>query len=225
MLRKRWQHLLLSKLKKKFANNRQIKALINEIYKKQDKGFYVHAKNRMRNAKGAAQYIGRYVSRPAIAESRIESYDGEKVQFWYERHDNGQKVKVEMPVFEFIGKLLRHIPDRYFKMVRYYGIYSRKRKHQAQLIMSVWQRFKKIIKQKLKWRESIKKSFGHDPLCCPKYGRVMELNDIVYKKYGSMLARIKRRMLDAYEKEEKELIEKLTAKVPGGSVSMYGMCS
>jgi len=43
------------------------------MYREQKVGFYVHAKNRMSNAKGAAKYIGRYVSRPAIAESRIES--------------------------------------------------------------------------------------------------------------------------------------------------------
>lgn len=211
MLRKRWQHLLLKTLKKKFPDSKEVKNLVNFLYQQKKEGFYVHAKNRMRNAKGAAQYIGRYVSRPAIAESRISSYDGQEVKFWYERHENQEKVEVVLPVEKFIGLLVRHIPDGQFKMVRYYGIYSRKRKNNAQKIMSVWKRFRKLRYKKIHWRESIIKSFGHDPLSCPKCGQEMILNDIVYKKYGSMLARIQRRMLEAYEREEKELLEEIVA--------------
>jgi len=37
----------------------------------------------------------------------------------------------------------------------------------------------------------------------------MVLNDIVYKKYGSMLTCMKRRMFEAYEKEEKERCSRL----------------
>ena len=151
MLRKRWQHLLLKMLKKKFSGNSQIKRLINYLYQQYKEGFYVHAKNRMRNAKGAAQYIGRYVSRPAIAESRIRSYNGEKVKFWYEDHESGEKVEIILPVLEFIGLLVRHIPDSQFKMVRYYGIYSRKRKSNAQKVMSVWKKYRRNKYKKVNW--------------------------------------------------------------------------
>ena len=123
MLRKRWQHVVLSKIKKKYKDNPQIKKMVNNLYKNNVQGFYVHAKNRMRSAKGAAKYIGRYVSRPAIAESRIISYDGEKVTFWYEQHEDNKRIEITLPVLEFIGKVVRHVPERYFKMVRYYGIY------------------------------------------------------------------------------------------------------
>ncbi|SET17944.1 Putative transposase [Anaerobranca gottschalkii DSM 13577] len=92
----------------------------------------------MKNAKGIAKYIGRYVFRPAIAESRIESYDGEVVRFWYESHEDGKRIEEVLPVLEFIGKLVRHIPDKQFKMVRYYGVYSRNRKAKAKKVMSVW---------------------------------------------------------------------------------------
>ena len=47
-----------------------------KIYKNNKDGFYVHAKNEIKSAKIAAKYIGRYVGRPAIAESRILKYDG-----------------------------------------------------------------------------------------------------------------------------------------------------
>ncbi|WP_376738162.1 transposase [Carboxydocella sp. ULO1] len=36
--------------------------------KNNQKEFYVYAERRMKNVKGAAQYIGRYLARPAIKE-------------------------------------------------------------------------------------------------------------------------------------------------------------
>ncbi|WP_297430459.1 transposase [Clostridium sp.] len=35
----------------------------------------INAKSRMKSARGAARYIGRYLARPAIAEYKILSYD------------------------------------------------------------------------------------------------------------------------------------------------------
>jgi predicted RNA-binding Zn-ribbon protein involved in translation (DUF1610 family) len=221
MLKKRWQHILMSKLKKRLPKTRENKRLIDEMYRQQKEGFHVHAKNRMSNAKGAAKYIGRYVSRPAIAESRIESYYGQEVHFWYEQHQDGKRVDVKLPVFEFMGKLIRHIPERQFKMVRYFGLYARRRRKKTQLIMSIWKKFKKLKNKRTYWRERIIKSFGHDPLTCPKCGDEMIMNDVVFKKYGSMLDRLKRRMDQAYEKEEKRLIEEYESQFPGRSVSMY----
>jgi hypothetical protein len=225
MLRKRWQHVLLKNLKRKLPRSLEVKRMIDAMYREQKEGFYVHAKNRMRNAKGAAQYIGRYVSRPAMAESRIKGYDGKNVEFWYERHDNGKRIDVVLPVSDFMGKLIRHIPDRQFKMIRYYGIYSRRRKTRAQVIMSVWKKYKKLQYKKTNWRSNIMKSFGQDPLSCPKCGGEMVLNDIVYKKYGSMLARMKRRMFEAYEKEEKEILKSLGAQGEGGDLCLFGVWS
>ena len=37
--------------------------------------------NRMKSARGAARYIGRYLARPAVAKYKILSYDGENVTF------------------------------------------------------------------------------------------------------------------------------------------------
>lgn len=223
MLRKRWQHVLLKNIKKKYKDNPQVKDMINNLYKKNVQGFYVYAKNRMRSAKGAAKYIGGYVSRPAIAESRIINYDGEVVTFWYERHEDEKRTEVTLPVQEFIGKVVRHVPERYFKMVRYYGIYSRKRKSKSQKIMSVWKKFKRLEYKRTYWRQRMLKAFGKDPLVCSKCGQEMTVYDIVYPKYGSMLKIVQRRMLEAYEKEEAKLREELSKQNQGGRVSVYGV--
>jgi hypothetical protein len=53
----------------------------------------------MRDAKGAAKYIGRYLARPAIAEYRIVKYDGKTVHFWYEDHQTGKRVEMRHNLF------------------------------------------------------------------------------------------------------------------------------
>ncbi len=44
----------------------------------------------MDDPRKAAKYVGRYIARPAIAESRIQGYDGETVTFSYEDHVTGE---------------------------------------------------------------------------------------------------------------------------------------
>lgn len=82
-LRKSWQYKLIMYMIKK---NPQKKKEYGNLFKKYPDGFYVHARPRMKSARGCARYIGRYLARPAIAEYRIISYDGSMVQFWYIEH-------------------------------------------------------------------------------------------------------------------------------------------
>jgi len=38
-------------------------------------------------------YVIRYSGKPAMAQSRIIKYDGEYVTFWYDRHEDNQRVE------------------------------------------------------------------------------------------------------------------------------------
>ena len=51
-------------------------------------GFYIYAKPNKCDPQTVAKYIGRYLGRPVIATSRIDSYDGEMVTFHYNRHED-----------------------------------------------------------------------------------------------------------------------------------------
>ncbi len=73
------------------------------------------------------KYISRYLGRPVIALSRIDSYDGDNVTFHYYRHEDNAFVQKTIPVIDFIKLLIQHIPERNFKMTRYYGLYARHR--------------------------------------------------------------------------------------------------
>ncbi|WP_334299255.1 MULTISPECIES: transposase [Clostridia] len=69
------------------------------------------------------KYISRYLGRPVIATSRIDAYNGTSVTFHYQRHEDHETVTECIPAIDFIKRLIVHIPDRHFKMVRCYGIW------------------------------------------------------------------------------------------------------
>ena len=79
---------------------------------------------------GAINYITRYTGRPALAQSRITSYDGKYVSFTCTPHGETELVTETLTVFEFIKKLIIHIPERNFKMIRYQGFYLKRKRKQ-----------------------------------------------------------------------------------------------
>jgi len=131
LLRTDWQDEVLTQFEKALPNTLENRMLIDYLYDAYPEGFYVNAplEGRVTNRKQMMRYIGRYIKHPAIAECRIESYDGKVVRFWYD-DDDDQRHWVTMIVEEFIAGIIGHIPDRQFKTVRYYGAYYRvKRMH------------------------------------------------------------------------------------------------
>ena len=66
--------------------------LKNQIYKEHPDGFYVRAKPNRCSPDITIKYISRYLGRPVIATSRIDSYDGDSVTFHYQRHEDHKTV-------------------------------------------------------------------------------------------------------------------------------------
>ena len=139
VMRKTWQYYVLTELRNVLPKTEKYKNLIDACFTKYPNGFYIHMpkESRITSKKAIAAYVGRYVRHPAIANTRISHYDGTSVIFWYYK-DKEKKVKiyVEVSVEEFIRRLIQHIPEPQFKMIRYYGAYCRKwkRKYQHYLI-------------------------------------------------------------------------------------------
>jgi len=60
-------------------------------------------------------YIGRYTKRAVLAEYRITFYDGRMIRFSFKDYAQGGKISYKtLPVNAFIGRLIRHIPDKNF---------------------------------------------------------------------------------------------------------------
>ena len=77
----------------------------------------------------------RYIRHPAIANSRLIGYDGEEVMFCYEHKK--EQYTIVMKVFDFIESVIKHIPQKHQKLIRYYGLLSRRLRKWAEKIIDV----------------------------------------------------------------------------------------
>jgi hypothetical protein len=190
-----FMHKLIAKLRKRFGGNKAFHKLSCEILRDHPQGFHVHVDNVTKDdassgenpLKRTIKYIGRYLGRPPIAMSRIDKFDEEThmVTFHYLPHEPHEELNPGEPMFEtlhmlcFALRLIRHIPDRQFKMIRYAGLYSStaQRSHLAKWLKAhLLYKFKSREKQILlsHWRGAYMRSFHTDPVICPECKVLME---------------------------------------------------
>jgi len=163
---KKWQYNLLTVLR-----NYIPKQIIDLCFRKYPKGFCAYIKpDKLHYGKGLIKYIGRYIRHPAIANSRIVDYNGKGVTFYYEDHDKKIHFKT-MSVFDFISAIIQHIPERNFRLVRYYGVYSRNN----------IKRFMKIEGQSVIESKVMDKSKEKRIVYCPCCSERMDLINYVKK--------------------------------------------
>lgn len=169
MLRKRFQKILLDLLEKDIGKFK-FRPLKNKIYQKSNNGFYVRAKkSEFPDSTKAISYVLRYCGRPCFAQYRIiDINDNDFISFWYQRHEDDNFAVELIHIFEFISRLIRHIPESQFKTLRYYGFYASKGHKLYKKCKKFVQEFKiPIRKNLLKWRNLILICFNKDPLECP----------------------------------------------------------
>ena len=187
-LRKQWQYHLLIQLRKHLPETKGVSGLIDKLFVKYPNGFYVNAETKMDDAQKAAKYVGRYIARPAIAESRIQGYDGETVTFSYEDHETGETKSEILPVLQFIGRLVMHIPMKGYQMVKRYGLYARHIRPAFRKALELLRKAKQLLlsffTKKVTWRQRIINSFRKDPLLCPVCGAEMELWFVWHPEHG-----------------------------------------
>ena len=163
-LRYSFRTALLNEMEAKIGPS--FKIVKSLCYREHKEGFYVYAKSKRCDPKTVVKYIGRYLGRPVIATSRIDKYDGDFVTFHYNRHEDDSYVQETIPVMDFIKRLIRHIPEKHYKMIRYGGIYARHRKNDNKLFKAIPQEKHRIYRSFNQWRTAILSAFGYDPLKC-----------------------------------------------------------
>jgi hypothetical protein len=185
-LRKIWQYECLTELGKVLPAERETRHLIDRLFKRYKKGFYVHAEPKVEDGQGISRYIGRYIRHPAIADTRILVYDGATVTFYYEDHQ-GTRHEQTLPVLEFIHGVVRHIPPKHFKMVRYFGLYAPRKAAQVRDIMQQIGKMIGRVVRRLDWRQRIQRDFERDPLECSRCGVAgMELYKLTVRWRGQL---------------------------------------
>ena len=111
-----------------------------------------------------------------MAEYRIVYDDGKIVRFSYKDYAHGAKTRyITMKVYTFIGRLIRHIPDKYFPMVRYAGLFANrwKKKYlsQCRIALNQAEADDTDTHTHQSWAERQAEYTGTDPLRCPNCGQ------------------------------------------------------
>lgn len=122
------------------------------------------------NGRGnAVEYLGRYIYKIAITDSRIVSVTEDEVVFTARGDDGKQSRRVTVTPMEFVKRFLLHVLPKGFQKVRYYGyLNNRYRKDNLVLIFNL-QGYRKFLQKYkgMKPAEIILHKWGHDINACP----------------------------------------------------------
>jgi len=87
-----------------------------------DTDWVVYCKPAPQGPDKVLQYLGRYVHRVAISNSRIISMDDGQVCFRYKKSSSRRWRTTTLPAMEFIRRYLQHVLPKGFHKIRYYGL-------------------------------------------------------------------------------------------------------
>ena len=197
ILRKKWMYILLSALKKTFSSGPEALRLIDEAFKTNAAmGFIARAKREKVRKTGIIGYLIKYVASPPIALYRITGYDGRYVEYCYREHPTDRQASTKVSAFEFIARLIQHIPPKGLKLIRHYGLYARCKARKVKeaidnifkLVKAVSQGFLPFFKVDLalNYRDRLKKSFNIGPFKCPHCGNRLILYEAWHPKHGAI---------------------------------------
>lgn len=87
----------------------------------QHKKWVVHAQPAGRGEK-VLEYLGRYVFRIAITNSRLERFEKGQVTFRYRENGTQKMKRIALPQADFLARFLQHVLPKGFAKVRHYGL-------------------------------------------------------------------------------------------------------
>lgn len=88
----------------------------------------VHFAKKTRGAWRSVKYLGRYLKRPPVSAAKLRHYSGGAVVHHYYDHRTQQYRQQTLSQEEMIGRYISHVPAKHFKMVRYYGFLSNRKR-------------------------------------------------------------------------------------------------
>jgi Putative transposase/Transposase zinc-binding domain len=132
-----------------------------------EKNWIIHFEAPMDTPAAVIRYIGRYSKRACLSEYKITRMEEENIGFRYKdyrnRDFNGHPIEKELILNyrKFFPLLLQHVPLPYFRMVRYYGIYSNKGHLPKEY-------FDQEDNLPIDWASTQESKTGENPLFCKK---------------------------------------------------------
>lgn len=202
VIRPMYRYRFLQELKKLFKKGllipppscRHIKSYetfnswLTQFYHKE---WYVHLGTTLKETGHTIGYVGRYGKRPVLAESKIEFFDGTVVRFSYKDRATNQLLSMTLPVEEFIGRLIQHIPDQNYRTIRHSGIFAnRVSTRLLSIARTLLNQTPKPKPVPLCFRDRYQKTFNRDPLACDHCGAEMVLSKVAVVRTESIRQRV-----------------------------------
>jgi hypothetical protein len=180
-LKKRWRYNVVSLLRKAHKKGqlrfnqktnylkeyKSFNSILNKIYQYT---WYVFIGASLLDPSVSVKYIGRYTKRAVLAEYRITYCDEKIIRFRYKDYaDNSESKYKTLSIYGFMARLIRHIPDEKFPMIRHCGIFANR--YKAQYLSTVRELLGQADNNETTstpdWRQRQMDLTGKDPLICP----------------------------------------------------------
>jgi len=169
-----------SEIKEQLSAKFSFKDFLAQLYKKT---WVVNCAKPTADHKQNVGYLGRYIKRPAIAESKLRHYNGNEITFVYLDHRTKTYKNLTLTTEQFIARFVQHIPDIGFRMIRYYGFLANRVR--GDLLPIVYKLLNQENKAKTKtstYAELIQKNFHFDPFKCILCGDRLVLSAMRFGK-------------------------------------------
>jgi len=154
-------------LRHHFANKKDFLQFIKRINKKR---WIINLEPPMEIPTQVVRYIGRYSKRACLSEYKITKMEGETIAFKYKDYKSKDKNnrpierELELNYRDFFPRLLQHVPLKYFRLVRYYGLYSNRTKIPQEYLYSEEHESGEITIEN--WETLQTEKTGTNPLVC-----------------------------------------------------------
>jgi len=202
-LKKRWRYNVTALLRKAHKNGKLtfnqkteclktykcFNGLLNKVYQYT---WYVFIGASLLDPTVSVKYIGRYTKRAVLAEYRIVYCNDKIIRFLYKDYADNSKPKYKtLYIFSFIARLIRHIPDERFQMIRHCGLFANKYKAKylstARHLLGQPANHTENQRAPLpNWRERQEAFTGKDPLRCPYCHQEMVLLDVLFGSHDNL---------------------------------------
>jgi len=195
-LKTRWKYQVIKRLKKAHREGKvrlpasakflklypRFAAMLNKLWQLT---WYGHLGASLLDPRFSVRYIGRYTKRAVLAEYRITYYDDRLVRFAFKDYAQGGKTNyLTVKVHTFIGRLIRHIPDKCFPMIRHAGLFANRWRSrylpQARAALAQPEPHATAPEPAPTWAQRQAEHTGTDPLQCPDCQKPMSFLGAFY---------------------------------------------
>lgn len=179
-------------IKEQLSTNFSFNKFLDQLYQK---NWIVHCAKPSPDFKKNLGYLSRYIKRPAIAESKLREYYGDKIIFSYLDHLTKTFRNFTLTVEQFIARFIQHIPDKGVRMIRYYGFLSNRTRGKLLPIVYKLLNQEKLNQKSLpSFADLMQKNFGFNPFKCILCGHQLVLSSTHFGKKTTELLNFHREL-------------------------------